>query len=63
MGMRELFSREFLPFYDVDSAAQTLVNEEGILWRIADRRNWGAISQGLYVYECERYEEPASNAP
>jgi hypothetical protein len=62
VGMRELFTREALNFYDVDNAAQTLVQAEGVLWRITDRRYWGPISQGLFVYECERYEEPAANA-
>ena len=63
VGMRELFSREYLQFYDPDSAAQTLVKAEGVLWRITERRDWGRISQGLFVYECERYEDPAPNAP
>lgn len=58
IGRRELFSRELLQFYDPDSAAQTLVKAEGVLWRIVERRDWGRISQGLYVYQCERYEEP-----
>lgn len=62
VGMRELFSRERLDFYDPDTHRQTLVVAEGVLWRIAERRDWGRISQGLFVYECERYEEP-DNAP
>lgn len=63
VGKRELFTREALNFYDVKNAAQTLVKAEGVLWRITDRRYWGAISQGLFVYEMERYEEPAPDAP
>lgn len=62
VGRRELFSRELLNFYDVSNPAQTLVKAEGMLWRIVERRDWGRISQGLYVYQCERYKEPAANA-
>lgn len=57
IGRRELYTRELLPFYDPDSAAQTLVKAEGVLWRVAERRDWGAISQGLRVYVCERYQD------
>lgn len=65
-GGRELYTREDLPFYDPDSAAQTLVKAEGMLWRVAGRRDWGAIGQGLLVYECERYldvEPPSAGGP
>lgn len=65
-GRRELYTRENLPFYDSDSAAQTLVKAEGVMWRVSGRRDWGMIGQGLLVYECERYlavEPPVTGGP
>lgn len=57
LGSRRLWSRAFLPFYDIKSGAQTFIEEEGKRWRVTDRHSWGAISQGLYVYDCQRYHE------
>lgn len=59
LGNRRLWSRAFLPFYDIGSGAQTFVLYEGRRWRVTDRQYWGPVSQGLYVYDCTRSEEPA----
>ena len=62
-GSRHLFTREFLPYYDLDSPVQTFVLAEGLKWRITDRQSWGPISQGLFVYSLERYHETKEPAP
>ncbi|MDR1534624.1 MAG: hypothetical protein LBU64_05935 [Planctomycetota bacterium] len=56
-GGRHLFTREYLPYYDLKSPAQTFVLAEGMRWRITDRQSWGPISQGLFVYGLERYHK------
>lgn len=62
-GTHELWTRTKLEFYDPESPRQMLVKAQGVYWRIIDRKDWGPISQGLYVYTCERYEPPAKDEP